>query len=414
MADSRWELQRPSRRRSRPRPKRDPSVSQSCDNASSGATPAEGGTWTVAEKMTENRIVKIETYTQLTPLEESEMSRIRAVVYGVGAMNSIVTRMLLEKGVDIVGALARSPEKVGQDLGTVAGLGREIGVIIEDDAEKLFSSRTADIAVVAVSSYMDGLYEHLRVCAEHGVNAVTIGEEALYPWNTSPVLTAELDALAKQNNCTISASGCQDTFWVNIVNLLMGAAHRVDSVVGRVSWNVDDYGPEVAADQRVGSTAADFESWVSNAGDRPPTFGRNVLDALVADAGLTIGKITNSTRPEIATEPMKSVSLNATVQPGDVIGFTDIDEITTLEGPTFSFEMSGKIYGPDEADCNEWKIFGEPNLELSNGAVPSAIVTCTQMVNRVPDVISAEPGYVTMEKLPRLRYRHFPLSSYLR
>lgn len=226
------------------------------------------------------------------------MSRIRAVVYGVGAMNSIVTRMLLEKGVDIVGALARSPEKVGQDLGTVAGLGREIGVIIEDDAEKLFSSRTADIAVVAVSSYMDGLYEHLRVCAEHGVNAVTIGEEALYPWNTSPVLTAELDALAKQNNCTISASGCQDTFWVNIVNLLMGAAHRVDSVVGRASWNVDDFGPEVAADQRVGSTAADFESWVSNAGDRPPTFGRNVLDALVADAGLTIGKITNSTRPD--------------------------------------------------------------------------------------------------------------------
>ncbi len=59
--------------------------------------------------------------------------------------------------------------------GPATGLSRELGVIIEDDAEKLFSSRTADIAVVAVSSYMDGLYEHLRVCADHGVNAVTIG-----------------------------------------------------------------------------------------------------------------------------------------------------------------------------------------------------------------------------------------------
>jgi len=47
---------------------------------------------------------------------------ITAVVYGVGAMNSITTRMMLEKGVNIVGALARSPEKVGKDLGEVAAL----------------------------------------------------------------------------------------------------------------------------------------------------------------------------------------------------------------------------------------------------------------------------------------------------
>ena len=42
-------------------------------------------------------------------------------------------------------------------------------------------------AVIAVASYMTDMYEHLRLCAEHGVNAVTISEEALYPWNTSPM-----------------------------------------------------------------------------------------------------------------------------------------------------------------------------------------------------------------------------------
>ena len=30
------------------------------------------------------------------------MRRIKAVVYGVGAMNSVATRLMLEKGVDIV------------------------------------------------------------------------------------------------------------------------------------------------------------------------------------------------------------------------------------------------------------------------------------------------------------------------
>ena len=33
------------------------------------------------------------------------------------------------------------------------------------------------------------------------------------------------------------------------------------------------------------------------------------------------------------------------------------------------------------------------------------MTTCTQLVNRIPDVINAEPGFVTIEKLPKLHYR---------
>ena len=67
------------------------------------------------------------------------MRRIKAIVYGVGAMNSVATRLMIEKGVDIVGALARSPEKVGHDLGDVAGLGFQTGVLIDDDPERVLA-----------------------------------------------------------------------------------------------------------------------------------------------------------------------------------------------------------------------------------------------------------------------------------
>lgn len=43
-------------------------------------------------------------------------SGIRVIVYGVGAMGAIVTRLLVDKGADIVGAIGRSPLKVGRDL----------------------------------------------------------------------------------------------------------------------------------------------------------------------------------------------------------------------------------------------------------------------------------------------------------
>ena len=44
---------------------------------------------------------------------------VRAVVYGVGEMGSIVTRLLVERGAEIVGAIARSETKVGRDLARI-------------------------------------------------------------------------------------------------------------------------------------------------------------------------------------------------------------------------------------------------------------------------------------------------------
>jgi hypothetical protein len=340
------------------------------------------------------------------------MRRIKAVVYGVGAMNSIATRLMLEKGVEVVGALARSPEKVGRDLGDVAGLGFRTGVLVDDDPDRVLSSRQADIAVIAVASYMSDMYDHLRRCAAHGVNAVTIAEEALYPWNTAPMETAELDRLARRTGVTLTGTGHQDVYWVNLVSMVLGTAHRIESVTGRASWNVDDYGPEVAKDQRVDTTVEDFEAWLAEA-DRPPSFGRNTLGALVEDLGLTVAAQESTTRPEIAQEPVASKSLGITVETGRVIGFTDVDTVRSHQGITLTFEMTGRLYREGEADINDWSVSGEPELRLMNPAVPTQMSTCCQLVNRIPDVINAPPGFVTIEKLPRLRYRTYPLGMYL-
>ncbi|HEY3945270.1 MAG TPA: hypothetical protein VGL78_08600, partial [Solirubrobacteraceae bacterium] len=316
------------------------------------------------------------------------MRRIKAVVYGVGSMGSVATRMMLEKGVDIVGALARSPEKVGRDLGEVAGLGFETGVIIEDDPDRVLSTRQVDIAVIAVASYMSDMYEHLRRCAEHGVNAVTIAEEALYPWNSSPMATAELDRLARRNGVTLTGTGHQDVYWVNLVSMVLGTSHRIETVTGRASWNVDDFGPEVVKDQRVDTSVEDFDRWLAEA-DRPPSFGRNTLGALVEDLGLSVAAQETTTRPEVAKEPVQSKSLGITVDTGRVIGFTDIDTVRSHEGITLTFEMTGRLYLEGEADINDWTVTGEPELRLLNPAVPTGVTTCTQLVNRIPDVINA-------------------------
>jgi hypothetical protein len=340
------------------------------------------------------------------------MKRIEAVIYGVGHMNSIATRLLLDKGVEIVGAIARSPDKVGRDLGDVIGLGRDLGVAVDAGADAVLAATRPDIALVAVNSYLADQYEHLARCAEHGVNALTLAEEAFYPWRTSPDLAARLDELAKSNGVTLTGTGQQDAYWLHLVATLMGTAHRIDQVSGTVSWNVDDCGPEVARDQRVGDTPEEFAAWLESEA-QPPSFGRNGLDALVADTGLEPASIASERVPVLAQRAIHCTALDQTIEAGRVIGFTDVDTIETHDGPVFTCHMTGKVYGVDESDRNEWTVSGEPDLHLSNGVVPTQMTTAASLVNRIPDVINGPAGFITVDKLPRLRYRPEALASYV-
>jgi 2,4-diaminopentanoate dehydrogenase len=338
---------------------------------------------------------------------------VRVVVYGVGAMGSIMTRLLVEKGATAVGAIGRSPEKVGRDLGDVAGLGAELGVTVEDDPAAVLARADADIAVIAVSSYLETMFDHFRICLEHGTNVITIEEESFFPWSTAPSLARRLDELAKRHGVTIMGSGAQDVYWMSLPSALMGAAHRIESVQGRTTWNVDDYGPEVAEHVHAGSTLPEFESHLANHG-WPSFVVRNTLDELLADAGLTPAGAQTSVRPVVAAADTPSSSLGRVIEAGSLLGVVDTATVTSHEGPWFTFEQTGCVYGPGQSDVNEWIVRGEPEeLTLRNDRVPTRLATCTQVVNRIPDVINAPPGFVTVADLPRPRYRHFQLHSYL-
>lgn len=331
------------------------------------------------------------------------MRPVRAVVYGAGAMGLIATRMMAEKGVEVVGAIARSPEKVGRDVGDLAGIG-PLGVLVDDEVERVLSTTRPDIVMLATQTFLPEIADKVRASLRHGANVLTIAEEAFFPWETSPDLSAELDALARENGVTVTGGGHQDSFWVHQVSALMGASHSIDSVHGRASWNQDDYGIELLTTKHVGESLAEFETSTQGA-DAPPTFGRCSLGALARHAGLTVKSWESRVEPVVADTDRFSVGLDRMLEAGTIVGYADVDVLHTVEGPVFTFEMAGYVYGQGDADRNEWTIAGEPDLHLSSGLVPTQITTCTQWVNRIPDVLDAEPGFVTIDQLAPPRYR---------
>lgn len=322
---------------------------------------------------------------------------VRAVVYGVGEMGSIVTWLLVERGAEIVGAIGRSETKVGRDLGEVAGLGKLLNIKIEADPASVLA-RDADIAVVCVGSYLETMQGHFEACLENGVNVVTIEEETVFPWATAPELAQRLDSLAKANGVTLAASGAQDVFWLNLVTTLLGASHRIERVEGHEVWNVDDYGPEVARHLCIGMPRAQFEEYVAENG-WPEFVARQTLEAMVARLGLSVAKFRSTVEPIIADVPVSCCALGAEVAVGSLVGTVDTTTVTTWEGPQFEFRMEGRIHLDGETDSNTWRVKGEPDLHLQNNNVPTRFITCSTMVNRIPDVIQAPPGLLSLDKL---------------
>ena len=103
-------------------------------------------------------------------------------------------------------------------------------------------------------------------CAESGVNAITTGEEAFYPWNSSQKTTELLDQLAKRNGCTLCpGSGYQDVFWGNLITTLAGATHSIRKITGKSSYNVEDYGMVLAKVHGAGLSLAGFEKEIAAA-----------------------------------------------------------------------------------------------------------------------------------------------------
>ncbi len=326
-------------------------------------------------------------------------------------MGLLATRMLLDKDVEIVGAIARSETKHGLDLGVLAGMS-PLGIQVDTDAERVLTSVRPDVVMLATQSFIPEIYDQLAMCIQAGANVLTISEEAFFPWSTSPTLTAQLDRLAKAHGVTVTGGGHQDSFWIHQVCALMGASHRIDSVEGFATWNADEYGADVIATKHVGETLEAFHRATERT-DAPPTYGRNALGALAQANSLTPMSWQATVRPVVVDHDRPSRSLGRVLTAGTVIGYADVDTMHTAEGPVFTFEMARYVYGADEYDKNEWTIHGEPALHLSNGVVPSYTTTCTQWVNRLPDVVNARPGVVTVDEMPALSYRALPLDRYV-
>ena len=355
--------------------------------------------------------------------------KIKVVQYGTGKMSVYTMRYVYEKGAEIVGAVVVNPAVIGKDIGEVMGCEpKGVKVVALEEAENMMKEVKPDIAIVTTMSLFSDVEEALMLCAKLGINAITTCEEAFYPANSSPAITEEIDRLAKENNCTITGSGYQDIYWGNLITTLAGSSHKITMIKGSSSYNVEDYGIALAKAHGAGLDLDTFEKEIASAdkisdreraeminkGEFAPSYMWNVNGWLADKLGLHITRQTQKCVPTTHTEDIYSSTLDMTIPQGNATGMSAVVTSYTEEGIIIESECIGKVYASTDYDKNDWTLLGEPNTNVVISRPCTVDLTCATIVNRLPDVLNADSGYVPTSRMPVLEYRIKDLNEYVK
>ena len=357
------------------------------------------------------------------------MDKIKVVQIGTGKMSVYTMRYCYEKGAEVIGAFDINPKVIGKDIGEIANISKK-GVLVEDikNLETRLKELKPDVAIVMTMSLLNDVYDNLLTCAKCGVNAITTCEEAFDSYNSNPVKTKEIDEVAKRNNCTITGSGYQDIYWGNLISSIAASTQKITKIKGSSSYNVEDYGIALAKAHGAGLTMDEFDKNVAsvdkisdeerqtliNNGDYLPSYMWNVNGWLCKKLGLTVKRQSQVTVPTTYKEDLYSNTLNETIKCGDATGMSAIVTTETMEGITIEAECIGKVYGKEDYDKNEWTIYGEPETTITVARPATVELTCATVVNRLPDVINAKPGFLLTCEMDELKYRVKHLDEYIK
>lgn len=338
---------------------------------------------------------------------------------GCGKMSVYTMRYVYEKGGKIVCAFDIAQDRIGKDIGKIIG-GEDKGVVISDMAniDTILKKTKPDVAIVTTMSLMKDIEGAFEACARNGVNAISTCEEAFYPWNSAVKITKKLDKLAKEHNCTLCGSGYQDVSWGSLIGAICGTTQTIKRIVGRSSYNVEDYGIALAQVHGAGLDLNRFEKEIASAdnvsdeirnkmianGEFLPSYMWTVNGWLCSYLGLTVTRQTQKCIPQTYKKDLHSKTLGMTIKKGDATGMSAVVTTETKEGITIVSECIGKVYAPEEYDENCWTVEGEPTTTITVSRPCTVEMTCASVVNRLRDVVNAEPGYVTTEKMGDIHF----------
>jgi hypothetical protein len=331
------------------------------------------------------------------------MEKVRVIVYGVGAMGSGIVRMMSDKeGIEIVGAIDVSEEKVGRDLGEVAGVGKKLGIVVSDKPDTILSSTKADIVLHAtpMSRQMES---EIMKAVEAGLNVITMTDIRLvYPWVHWPELGQRVDEATKRNGVTVLSTGFRPGFVTDLLPIVFsGICASVEKIVVKA---VDDwilFGISPLMRLGFGITLDEFKNRLAGRPVSPASPPSPELDMIADALGWKLSDTSRTLEP-ITSKKRKRTRHGMELEAGTVCGFKEVISGIVEGQAVIVLELIGVLGLEEEGleSSNFVSIKGEPDLDIVMKDSKSDALFYSHAVNAIRQVMEAKPGLVTVRDLP--------------
>ncbi|MCW4027212.1 MAG: hypothetical protein NWE76_07000, partial [Candidatus Bathyarchaeota archaeon] len=293
--------------------------------------------------------------------ENSRNQKIRVVLYGIGAMGSLIAKEIIRrKGIEIVGAVDVAKDKIGRDLGDLLGLDTPMGVTVSDDVDSVLSEVDADVVVHATSSFLKNVYPQIMDIVARGTSVISTCEELSYPYVSDVQLARKIDRSAKEHNVTVLGTGINPGFLMDTLAITLTAVCQ-DIKRIEVRRVMDASTRRIPFQKKIGAGLS-VEEFRDKIRSKLITghVGLKQSIAMVAGAlGWDLQSIQVKTpRPVIAEEPFDSGAVR--VNRGDVAGLKQSAVGIKAGEPVIVLEFQAYIGAEEE--CDSVTIMGTPEI----------------------------------------------------
>ena len=326
---------------------------------------------------------------------------IRVICIGIGEMGKVGVQTILDHKIDIVAAIDINPDIIGKDVAEISGY-PACGTKIEKDLASALDRTAPTVAFIASDPGMDSLYGMLMLLAKHKVNVVMTVMDTYYPLPHTKKQLDEIDAAFKENGVSVFSSGINDVWWSGIGMDIVGTCKKVEAIDFTNRLPLNDMGTGVARDFYVNRDPEEYMKIMSSIDMSTDESVSGPLMALYIDAeilGLHIKNVEIKAFPCIAAKDIPMPSWSMTVEKGKMSGDGFNIKMTTEEGIVLTTAMEVKVMSDEDIPGTSWTIKGEPDLHIELGDIHGEITTSSTAINRIPDVINARPGVITLADL---------------
>ena len=322
----------------------------------------------------------------------------KVAIYGIGFVGKTLIKLARAKGWEIVAAYNRAGGKVGKDVGQIAGLGCDTGVIIEDSATADYSATGADIALIAADNTVAGNFDAYEKFLSAGINVLCHASEAYSPRWCDPDTAKKIDQLAKENGVTFTGSGIWDMtrLWSGMI--LAGPCVEIEAFEHSSSTEIVRQGAQYLPLFGVGMTPDEYrEQFGSDVGilDFYHIPGVFVLE----QNGYTVSGHREWREPIVWDEAVYSEELGRELPAGTCVGTRLRVDVESQEGVAVRTEIDYRLFKPGEIEAMKWRVKGKPRMEITVVREDSDLASASSLFNRVADVLAARPGIVEIRDM---------------